>query len=120
MKLIPSLGVSTMAALLCVIFSITLIECVLLSNSSSKLYNPVSLLSIVVAALLMTSIAIASGWIAATGFTLTYITLSLGLILLNASLYSLETLFIPVLGSILLLGELVLLIFPVQALIHLV
>ncbi len=109
-----------MAALLCVIFSITVIECVLLSNASSKLYNPISLISIVVAALLMTSIAIASGFIAATGFTLSYIAISLGLILLNASLYSLETLFIPILGSILLLGELVLLILPAQALLRFV
>jgi len=120
MKLVLSASFSPMAALLCVVFSITLIECVLLSKSSAKLYNPVSLLSIVVAALLMTGIAMASGWIAATGFTLTYITLSLGLILLNASLYSLETLFIPILGSILLLGELVLLIFPAQALLSFV
>jgi hypothetical protein len=118
MKLLLCLGVSTMAALLCVVFSITVIECVLLSNASAKLYNPVSLLAIAIAALLLTSIALASGWIAATGFTLTYISLSLGLLLLNASLYSLETLFIPILGSILLLGELLLLILPAQALLR--
>ncbi len=118
MKFFLVVGFSPMLALLCVVFSITLIECVLLSNASAKLYNPVSLISIVIAALLMSSIAIANGWIAATGFTLTYITFSLGLMLLNASLYSLETLFIPILGSILLLGELVLLIFPAQALLR--
>jgi hypothetical protein len=116
MKLVFCLGVSTMAALLCVVCSITVIECILLSNASAKLYNPVSLLAIASAALLMTAIAIGNGWIAATGFTLTYTSLSLGLLLVNASLYSLETLFIPILGSILLLGELLLLIFPLQAL----
>lgn len=118
MKLFLSLDFSPMAAILCVIFSITLIECVLLSSASSKLYNPVSLFSVVVAAWLLTLIAIASGWIAATGFTITYVAFSLGLILLNASLYSQETLFIPILGSILLIGELLLLIFPVQALLR--
>ena len=120
MKLPTSLGETTMAAFLCVIFSITIIECILLSRSHAKLFNTAGLMVIAAAAALMTSIAIASGWSAATSFTLTYGALSLGLIVLNASLYSPETLFIPLLGAILMLGELVLLIFPAQVVLRLV
>lgn len=73
-----------------------------------------SLMVVVAAALLLTIIAIYSGWIAAASFTLTYLALSLGLIVFSASLYSQETLFIPILGSLVLLTELVLLILPTQ------
>jgi hypothetical protein len=103
-----------MAALLCITVSLAAIECILLSGQSKKLYTPVSLAAVVVAALLLTSIAINSGWIAAASFTFTYLALAFGLLLFNASLYSLETLFIPVLGSLVLLGELLLLILPAQ------
>ncbi len=103
-----------MAALLCVTLSLAAIECILLLGQSKKLYTPVSLFAVVAAALLMTSIAVNSGWIAATSFALTYLALSFGLLMFNASLYSLETLFIPILASLVLLGELVLLILPGQ------
>jgi len=103
-----------MAAILCITVSLGLIECVLLSGQSQKLYNPASLAAIVSAALVLSQIAVSSGWIAAASFTLTYLALALGLLLLNASLYSPETLFIPVLGSCLLLGELLLLILPAK------
>ncbi|NJN32138.1 MAG: hypothetical protein HC824_18260 [Synechococcales cyanobacterium RM1_1_8] len=107
-----------MAAIVCIALSLAAIECSLLSSRRDQLYNPVSLATVVLAACLMAAIAIASGWIAATGFTLTYTSFSLGLIWLNASLYSLETLFVPLLTSIMLLGELVLLVFPAQVLLR--
>ncbi len=103
-----------MAALLCITISLAVIECSLLSRQSKKLYNPMSLMVVAAAALLLTVIAINSGWIAAASFTLTYLALSLGLIVFSASLYSQETLFIPMLGSLVLLIELVLLILPTQ------
>ena len=104
-----------MAAILCVTITLAILECILLLGDAKKLYTPVSLFAVVAAALLMTSIALNSGWIAATSFAFTYGALSLGLLLFNASLYSLETLFIPLLGTILLLAELVLLVWPARA-----
>lgn len=103
-----------MAALLCVTITLAILECILLTGQSNRLFTPVSLFAVVAAALLMTSIAINSGWVAAAHFTLIYMGLSLGLLLLNASLYSLETLFIPILGSLLLLGELIFLLLPAR------
>lgn len=115
MKLALGLAIGTMAAIFCVVLSITIVECLLVLKAS-QLYNPVSLIAVIAAALVMTSIAAASGWIAATSFALTYLAISLGLLLLDASLYSLETLFIPILGSVVLLSELVLVILPGKAL----
>ena len=103
-----------MAALLCITLSLAIIECILLSSQSQKLYTPVSLAAVVLTALFLSSIAISSGWIAAASFTFTYLAFSLGLLLFSASLYSLETLFIPFLSSLVLLGELLFLILPVR------
>lgn len=103
-----------MSAILCITVSLAVIECSLLSGQSKRLYNPISLMVVVAAALLLTMIAINSGWVAAASFTLTYLALSLGLLIFSASLYSKETLFIPILGSLVLLSELVLLILPTQ------
>lgn len=106
-------GVESMAALICVVLSLTVVETILLQGSN-RLYTPASWFLISAAALAMTAIAIASGWIAATQFAVTYILVSFAILLLTESIYSLETLFIPVLGSCILLTELVFLIVPAQ------
>ncbi len=106
-------GVESMAALICVVLSLTVVETILLQGSN-RLYTPASWFMISAAALAMTSIAIASGWIAATQFAVTYILVSFAILLLTESIYSLETLFIPVLGSCILLVELIFLIVPAQ------
>lgn len=103
-----------MAALLCITVTLAGIECVLLMGQSKRLYTPLSLGAVVATALLLSSIAVNSGLIAATGFTLTYLALALGLLLFNASLYSLETLFIPIVSSVVLVVELMLFIAPIQ------
>lgn len=103
-----------MAALLCITVSLAIIECCLLSGQSKKFYNPISLMVVVAAALLLTIIAINSGLVAAASFTFAYLSLAFGLLLFSASLYSLETLFIPVLASLILLGELLILFFSSQ------
>ena len=108
-----------MVALLCIVISLAAIECSLLSGHDHKLYNPVSLGTTVAAALLLTLISIQSGWMAAAHFTLTYLALSCGFLLLNLSLYSRETTFIPILSSIVLVAELALLILPAQLILSL-
>ncbi|NJN30132.1 MAG: hypothetical protein HC824_06590 [Synechococcales cyanobacterium RM1_1_8] len=107
-------GDRDMAALLCITVTLAGIECVLLMGQSKRLYTPLSLGAVVATALLLSSIAVNSGLIAATGFTLTYLALALGLLLFNASLYSLETLFIPIVSSVVLVVELMLFIAPIQ------
>jgi hypothetical protein len=102
-----------MAAFICVVLSLTIVETILLQGSD-RLYTPASWFLISGAALVMSSIAIASGWVAATSFALTYIFASLAILLLTESIYSLETLFIPVLGSLVLLAELLFIIVPAQ------
>ena len=102
-----------MVALICVILSITIVETIIIKGSD-RLYAPTSWFLISGAALAMTGIAIASGWIAATSFAITYVAVSFALLLLTESIYSLETLFIPILGSFVLLTELVFLIVPVK------
>lgn len=102
-----------MAAFLCVVLSLTIVETILLQGSD-RFYTPASWFLISGTALVMSGIAIASGWVAATSFAATYIFASFAILLLTESVYSLETLFIPVLGSAVLLAELLLLIVPAQ------
>lgn len=104
-----------MVALICVILSVTIAETIILKGSD-RLYTPATWFLISAAALAMTGIAIAGGWVAATSFAVTYVLVSFALLLLTESIYSLETLFIPILGSFVLLTELVLLIVPAQLL----
>ena len=111
MSLFIRLGVGSMVALICVVLSITIAETIILKGSD-RLYRPATWFLISAAALAMTGIAIASGWVAATSFAITYVGVSFALLLLTESIYSLETLFIPILGSFVLLAELVFLIVP--------
>ena len=113
MSLFIRLGVGSMVALICVVLSITIAETIIIKGSD-RLYTPATWFLISAAALTMTMTAIASGWIAATSFTITYVSVSFALLLLTESIYSLETLFIPVLGSFVLLAELVFLIVPAR------
>ncbi len=113
MGLLIGLGVGSMVALICVVLSITVIETILI-RGSDRFYGPMSWFLISASALVMTATAIAGGWIAATSFTLTYLSVSFAILLLTESIYSLESLFIPILGSFVLLAELLFLIVPAR------